>query len=323
LIMAMMPEVFFDISGDVRATGRVRRETNGQPQSLNASISDGDTIGFHMEGSGGVRFLGIDTPEKNFQLPGSTAQRRLDSAEWEAYLTDPFLPQFGPFDLDANLVSHLRTRIGAGAGVNHRFHGDNAEQALIALVQADVNALGQNLNTFGYFLSFSFEVFDSFGRFLAFINRNQPNGPRPPSYNERILENGAAFPYFIWPNIDPFRDSTSLLDAVIAPGTANQVAQTTPALRRARDFVRQARANGSVNTVFDPANPLRFEGFEVRYLGRREAPNRALIDLSRNDNLILQPQHYFRIPNAEDRLFIPPAFVPLFVSRGWRLEGWF
>jgi hypothetical protein len=325
--MAMIPEVFFDTNGDVRATGRVRRETTGQPQSLNASIPDGDTIGIHIEGSGAVRFLGIDTPEKNFQLPGSSVPRRLDSAEWESYLTDPFLPQFGPFDLDVNLVNHLRTRIGVGAGENHRFHGDNAEQALIALVQSDMNVLGQNLDTFGYFLSFSFEVFDSFGRFLAFINRNQPNannpGPRPVSYNERMLENGTALPYFIWPNIDPFRGSSSLLDAVIAPGTANQMAETTPALRRARDFVRQARANASVNTVFDSGNPLRFEAFEVRYLGRREVPNRAVIDLSRNDNLILQPQHYFRIPNAEDRLFIPPAFVALFVSRGWRLEGWF
>lgn len=319
-----MPDAFFTTSGSVRAVGSVRRGANGQPQTLNASISDGDTIGFHIEGSGSVRFLGIDTPEKNFQLPNSSAARRLDSAEWETYLTDPFLPQFGPFDLAPNLVSHLRTRIGAGAGVNHRFHGDNAEQALIALVDADMNALGQNLNTFRYFLSFSFEVFDSFGRFLAFINRNQPDAntpsPRPLSYNERMLESGAALPYFIWPNIDPFRE-TSMLDAVIAPGTANQMAEATPALRRARDFVRQARTSGM--GVFNPANPLRFEAFEVRYLGRRETPNRAVIDLSRNDNFILQPQHYFRIPNAEDRLFIPSTFIPLFVSRGWRLEGWF
>ena len=322
--MAMMPEVFFDTNGQIRATGRVRRETTGQPQSLNASIPDGDTIGFHMEGSGSVRFLGIDTPEKNFQLPGSQAQRRLDSVEWNNYLTDPFLSQFGPYDLDPQLIGHLRTRISPGAGTNHRLHGDNAEQALIALVQSDMSALSQDLNTFQYFLSFSFEVFDSFGRFLVFINRDQPNanspGPRPVSYNQRMLEAGRALPFFIWPNIDPFR-SSSLLDAVLAPKTANTLAQTTLALRQARDFVRQARISGT--GVFDPANPLRFEAFEVRYLGRREVPNRAVIDLSRNDDVILQPQHYFRIPNAEDRLFIPPHFIPLFISRGWRLEGWF
>lgn len=327
--MAMMPEVFFDTNGNVRATGRVRRETNGQPQLLSASIPDGDTIGIHIEGSGGVRFLGIDTPEKNFQLPGSSAQRRLDSPEWEAYLTDPF--QAGTFGLDADLVSHVRTRIQAalGAGVklgaNHRLHGDNAQQALSTLVQSDIETLGQDRTTFRYFLAFSFEAFDSFGRFLAFINRHQPNAnspsPRPFSYNARMLENGMALPYFIWPNIDPFREKSSLLDAVLVPGTANQVAETTQELRRARDFVRQARTNKL--GVFRAANPLRFEAFEVRYLGRREIPNRAVIDLSRNDNVLLRPQSYFRIPNPEDRLFIPPAFVPLFVSRGWRLEGWF
>ena len=320
-----MADTFFTMNGNVRAVGSIRRGANGLPQSLEASIPDGDTIGLHIEGSGSVRFLGVDTPEKNFPLAGSTAQRRLDSEEWDIYLTDPFLPQFGPLQLDADLVDHLQGRIGVGAGINHRVHGNHAEQTLISLVQADMSALGQDSKTFGYFLSFSFEVFDSFGRFLAFINRNQQNtnspGPRPLSYNERMLASGAAMPFFVWPNIDPFRESPSILDAVIAPGTAHQVAETTPSLRRARDFVRQARAGG--NGVFNPANPLRFEAFEVRYLGRREAPNRAVIDLSRNDHVILQPQHYFRIPNAEDRLFIPPAFVSLFVSRGWRLEGWF
>lgn len=319
-----MADVFFTSGGLPRAITSIRRGANGQPQSLNASIADGDTVGVHVEGSGSVRFLGIDTPEKNFQVPGSVGTTSLDSAAWETYLTDPFRPQFGPFALDVSLVSHLRTRLGPGAGVNHRFHADNAEQALIALVQSDMTTLGQNLNTFRYFLAFSFEVFDSFGRFLAFINRNQPNpnnpSPRPLSYNERMLEGGAALPYFIWPNIDPFRAS-SLLDAVLAPGTANQVAQATPALRRARDLVSQARANRI--GVFDQENPLRFEAFEVRYLGRREVPNRAVIDLSRNDNTILRAQSYFRIPNPENRLFIPPAFVPLFVARGWRLEGWF
>jgi hypothetical protein len=276
-----------------------------------------------LEGSASVRFLGIDSPEKSIDLAAVPGGSDLDSAQWESYLTDPFLPQFGPFGLEDDLIAHLRTRIGSGAGVNHRFHADNAETALIAMVQSDMQALGQNPNTFRYFIAFSFEVFDANGRFLAFINRNQPDdntpGPRPLSYNERMLQQGAALPYFIWPNIDPFRNE-SLLDAVITPRTANQVAQATPALRRARDFVLQARANGL--GVFNPANSLRFEAFEIRYLGRREPPSRAVIDLGRNDAVILRPQSYFRIPNPEDRLFIPPAFIPLFVSRGWRLEGW-
>jgi hypothetical protein len=318
-----MADAFFSDRGQLRAVSFIRRGANGQPQSLNAAIPDGDTIGVHVLGSGSVRFLGIDSPEKSFELPGF-GSRRLDSAEWENYLTDPFRPEFGAYDLDPQLEAHLRGRVGAGAATNHRFHGDRAEQALTALVQSDIDVLGQNLETFGFFSAFSFEVFDTYGRFLAFINRNQPKAndpaPRPLSYNERMLENGAALPYFIWPNVDPFRQ-VSILDAVMAPGTANSVAEASPSLRRAREFVRQARANGI--GVFDAANPLRFEAFEVRYLGRREVPNRAVIDLSRNDSVILQAQNYFRIPHPEDRLFIPPAFVPLFVTRGWRLEGWF
>ena len=73
--------------------------------------------------------------------------------------------------------------------------------------------------------------------------------------------------------------------------------------------------------AFDPADPLRFEAFEVRFLGRREVPIRAVIDLSREDTVILRPQSYFKIPNPEDRLFIPGEFVPLFAAKGWRLEG--
>jgi hypothetical protein len=318
-----MPNIFFTTGNKPRAVVSIRRDASGQPQSLNASVPDGDTVGVHLEGSASVRFLGIDSPEKSFDLAVFQGGNSLDSGNWENYLTDPFLPPFGPFALDDDLAAHLRTRTGPGAGANHHLHATNAGAALRALVQSDMNALGQDPDTFSYFMAFSFEVFDSNGRFLAFINRNQPDAnnpaPRPLAYNERMLQLGAALPYFIWPNIDPFRDD-SLLDAVIAPGTANQVAQATPALRRARDFIRQARIDG--NGVFDPADPLRFEAFEIRYLGRREVPSRAVIDLSRNDDVILRPQSYFRIPNPEDRLFIPPAFVTLFVSRGWRLEGW-
>ena len=229
---------------------------------------------------------------------------------------------------DGSLQSPVPVRVVARvvnysnwAAVNHSRHGKVAEQALTGLVSSDMTALGQNLDTFGFFLSFSFEMFDTFGRFLAFINRNQPDPndptPRPLSYNERMLETGSALPLFIWPNIDPFRQG-SLLDAVLAPSTANDVAESTPALRRARDFVRQARYDQL--GVFNPADPLRFAAFEIRYLGRRAPSDRAVIDLSNSDDVILGPQSYFGIANPEDRLFMPAPFVPLFVSRGWNLE---
>jgi hypothetical protein len=323
--MAVKPQVFFALepSGSVRGIAALRQEQDGSTQTLAQAIPDGDTISIHLNGSGAVRFLGIDTPEKAFELAGQ-GRRALDNAAWVNYLSDPFAPGFEPFPLEPALEAHLRTRASPTAAINHRRHGEAARLALTQLVQDDMAALGQAPSAFGFFLSFSYEVFDVYGRFLAFINRNQPTAnpaaPRPLTYNERMLERGASLPYFIWPNIAPFRDAESVLDAVVPVGQAANLAQQSSSLRRARDFVKAARSAGV--GVFAPSDPLQFEAFEVRYLGRREAPNRAVIDLSQNENLILRPQSYFKIPNPEDRLFIPPEFVSAFVAKGWRLEGW-
>ncbi len=133
----------------------------------------------------------------------------------------------------------------------------------MALVQSDMAALHQSPEEFGLFLSFSYEVFDTYGRFLAFLNRNQPeadvNNPRPLSYNERMLEAGACLPYFIWPNIAPFRDADTVMDSIVPVGGAADMAQASPSLRRARNFVKSARAQGL--GVFDPLDPLQFEAF--------------------------------------------------------------
>jgi hypothetical protein len=211
--------------------------------------------------------------------------------------------------------------VGPGAAANHHRHAVAAGNSLIELVQSDIDELGQDTTTFHYFLAFEFEVFDSHGRFLAFVNRDQQNptvpSPRPLSYNERQLERGVALPFFIWPNIDPFRQG-NLLDAVLEPGTGPEAANSR-SLRRARQFVQQARTDE--RGLFNPADLLRFEAFEVRFLARRQPPDRPVIDLSRADDVIVDAQHYFRIPNPEDRLFIPAHFVPLFVARGWRVES--
>ena len=187
-----MADAFFTMNGNVRAIGSIRRGANGQPQSLEASIPDGDTAGIHIEGSGSVRFLGVDTPEKNFSLAGSSAQRRLDSAEWEAYLTDPFLPQFGPFDLDTDLANHLRTRIGVGAGINHRVHGDFAER-LIGLIQATWMHRGRPPVHSGIFcpspLRSSIPLDGSWHLSIG-ISRTAIVLTASSTYNERMLERG-------------------------------------------------------------------------------------------------------------------------------------
>jgi hypothetical protein len=68
---------------------------------------------------------------------------------------------------------------------------------------------------------------DRYGRLLGYIQPDQPNtsaGRRFGSYNERLLAAGGVSPYFIWPNINPFRRASSITDAVPAPGGLAQLA---------------------------------------------------------------------------------------------------
>lgn len=317
-----MAETFFALSdGSPRAVVGIRRRADGTVQPLDEAVPDGDTTGVQLDGTGAVRFLGIDTPEKAFEQP-LRGDQRLDGPKWEQFLTNPFAPGLPSAHLEPALVAYLQTRAGSGAAANHHRHAVAAGTALKGLIQNDMTALAQDAAKFRYFLSFSYEVFDNFGRFLAFVNRNQPSAnvpaPRPLTYNERMLQLGRALPYIIWPNVNPFREARTVVDAVPAPGTANTIAERGD-LKRARDLVKSARANGL--GVFASGDPLRFAPFEVRFLGRGEAPNRAVIDLGKNDDVLLRPQSYIRIPNPEDRMFVPAEFVPLFAARGWRLEG--
>jgi len=55
-------------------------------------------------------------------------------------------------------------------------------------------------------------------------------------------------------------------------------------------------------------------------LARRRPPNRWVIDLTSNNDVLIKPQNYYTIPNIEDRLFIPEDYVPLLVERGWQKQ---
>ena len=300
----------------------------GEPAigSVKQLIPDGDTINISLRPGEniGVRFLGIDTPEKRLPIPGGdpNAFVSLTNSDWVEFLDDPF-KHGSPFT--ESLTNHILAQVaGGGAAQNHHKHGDSAEDELERLVAADVEeylqaGLIQGQKEFEFFVRFAFEIMDGFGRFLCFVNRNQPDhnvpSDRPLDYNTRMLQSGQAAPYFIWPNINPFRARGSILNAVFAPGTANDVAQSDPKLREARQMVRQARQ--AEIGIYDYAAPLRLQAFEVRFLSRQHPPRRWVIDLSKQDDILVHPQNYYTIPNAEDRLFINPEHLPLFIQAGW------
>jgi endonuclease YncB( thermonuclease family) len=297
------------------------------PGSVRQETYDGDTVIVDPDGNLGLRFLGVDAPEVSFPLPGgSTAFVSTADPRWAAFLDDPFHDMYGAIDppLDAGLQASLSARAGPGAAANHHDLAKAAERALEALIERDIAALRQTPETFRFFCSFANEVMDTYGRLLCYLNRDQPEAdepePRPRSYNERLLALGAVAPYFIWPNIDPYRPPKRPVDAVPVPTTvapAEVTVEELVTLDAARESVRQARQDGL--GIFDPRDPLRIYPSELRFLSRRKPPERWVIDLSAGDDLLREPQAYHLIPNVEDRLFVPEEYVHLFVSKGWRL----
>jgi hypothetical protein len=297
---------------------------SGVAGSVRQEVHDGDTIIVRALGNFGVRFLAVDAPEISFTLPGKPTFIGLSDPRWDHFLANPFAGDLPPFDppLSQGLRQYLRARVGGGTALNHYRHAAAAEDLLEEEVQKDLNALNQSEEDFQFFLAFAGEVMDRYGRLLGYINRHQPDplSPevRPPTYNERLLRAARVTPYFIWPNIDPFRRQTSPVKAVIPPGKANQLAEEDEALSQARQWVRAGRQEGL--GIFDGSDPLRLLPFEVRFLARRLPPDRWVIDLGKDDDVLIKPQRYYTIVNMEDRLFIPEEYVPLFAEKGWKKQ---
>lgn len=304
------------------------RDGPGTPKS---QVSDGDTISSHPQVSDdlGVRFLGVDAPEKSFTLPKETAFKALDHQDWQDFLGDALNEgKYGAFTpaMTPQLRAHLSARLGANAATNHRTHALEAKKALVDLVEKDMAALGQTRETFRFYLVFASDVMDGYGRLLCYINRQQTADddapPRPPFYQERMLETGHVAPFFMWPNVDPFikdqLSSSSLVNAVLPPNTPiAQLEAKAPRLKLARAAVKAART--AKKGIFSTgANELALLAHEVRFLASRHPNRRWVIDLSAGGDTLIRPQNYFMVPNYEDRLFIPEEFVPLFVEQGWK-----
>ena len=294
-------------------------------------VHDGDTVTIDPFGNLGFRFLGVDAPEVSFELPkpvqgGDIGGPHEDSfieiadPRWEALLSDPFSPTYEKIDgLQGGLREYLEARVGPGTAANHAELATAATASLRAEVTIDMADLGQDEESFKFFLAFASEIMDSYGRFLGYLNCDKAEDPRPDSYNERLLQQGKVTPYFIWPNLDPFRKQEFLVDAVpkpgeVAPAVASE--EERDSFEKARIWVREARQ--AKLGVWRAEDPLRLLPFELRFLANRTTPPRWVIDLSAGDDKLLAPQLYHQVTNPEDRLFVPPEYVELFASKGWR-----
>ncbi|MEY3173603.1 MAG: hypothetical protein RLZZ436_1517 [Planctomycetota bacterium] len=311
-----------------RTTGFARcGEGADGPATPAQLVHDGDTINVQLDGNLGLRLLGVDTPEISFSLPTQPGSGNksvflgLDDPRWTEFLANPFADRWGP--LPVSIPDRLRAwfsaRTGPDAAVAHYEHAVASREEFRRQVERDMQIMQQDPRTFRFYMNFGFEITDGYGRLLCMLNRNQPNPtqptPRPPTYNLRLLERGRAFPYFIWPNVNPWERPETIDEAVIPPGAARRMAEADSELIRARGAVRKARSEHV--GIFDTMRPLLLEPFELRSLARRSNPSRFLIDLNSDSSELIHPLNYPSVPFPEDRLWIPSSYVPLFEKAGW------
>jgi endonuclease YncB( thermonuclease family) len=288
------------------------------PGSVRQQVHDGDTVGVRAIGNFSVRFLGIDTPEVSFTLPDSTQFLSTGNPAWEDFLADPFAAGLPPLQLDAGLMANLLPRLGPGAATNHAEHAQHAHRALEAEIEQDRSTRGLSIDELRFFAAFAREIADRHGRLLAFLNVDDASASRPADYNTRMLQKGLATPYFIWPNVDPWRSQGSLLAAASPPVQMRQQAATGK-LGEVRAAVAQARSAGM--GIFAADRPLRIHAFELRFLAQRRVPDRWVIDLGDSTPTLLKPQSYHTVARLEDRLFVPVEYLPLFERSGWQRQA--
>lgn len=291
--------------------------------SIKQIVHDGDTVNTRLTDNIGVRFLGIDSAEVSIPLPGAGFVY-LKNSRWDTFFTSGKWRSGLKFD--AGLLQHFETCIGDGHDVapNHARHADSAQRALEGTMQDDLNKSGKQPADFALFMAFGHEFLDGTGRLLCYLNSDGKNFEDPAvakavtkfSYNERQLISGAALPYFIWPNIQPFLLGSPFAPDNIRPDTFWKIVQRSSKLKSARNSVKAARQAGL--GVFDPQDPLRLEPFELRCISRQKPPTRYVIDLSQpGSNRLFAPQAYYAIPLPEDRLYVPGEYCMLFEHLGW------
>jgi endonuclease YncB( thermonuclease family) len=298
----------------------MRNNAHGTPKQ---EVHDGDTVGQSTALNFSTRFLGIDTPEVSFTIRTTNTFVPIGNAKWVAFWTSG---EWKNMPLDPTLSSHLAGRIGDGTLVasNHKALADAARQELIALIEADMAASGKDKESFWFFHAYSYEVLDRYARILCYLHSERANFDPPSqagklSYNEQLLKSGAAAPYFIFPNIQPFMKNGPFDAVNLAPAGFWSAIDGAKKLQDARKAVAAARAAG--HGIFDSANPLILLPYEIRFIARKgsKGPDRHVIDLGQNgSNQILPPEKYDTIAKLEDRLFIPKEFVPLFLLNGWK-----
>ena len=178
------------------------------------SATDGDTPTMELP----VRMLGMDAPELHYGGATKKNPGKFD-ADFAKFLNGPGK------NLDSGLKAELSNRLKANACTRHIISGDSAYNFFTALVAKRLDrGLGKNgkpLTPRHLFVMASTEVFDRYGRLLAYINASYTKKERQsipakkrPTFNLEMIQEGQAVSLIIYPNIPKPEDLELVQDAV-------------------------------------------------------------------------------------------------------------
>lgn len=295
--------------------------------SVKQIVHDGDTVNTRFIRNVGLRFLGVDTPEISFQLPGSDVFTKLSDKKWDEFFRSGRWKE--NLAVGQDLYHYFSNKIGNGKNVaqNHMLFAAEAEKSLAKIISSDLKKSKKSTKSFTFFMAFGYDFLDTYGRLLCYLNSSVDNFKNQKdqeevkrySYNERQLAAGLAVPYFIWPNIQPFLTLKAFSKENILPNNFWILIKKASKLHQARRFFANARTENK--GIFDGSNPLKLMPFELRIISRKKSPERYVIDLRDDgENYLLKPDEYIKIPHQEDRLFIPAEYVPIFQMYGWVIK---
>jgi endonuclease YncB( thermonuclease family) len=243
------------------------------------SATDGDTPTIQLP----VRMLGMDAPELHYGGATEANPGKFDDA------FASFLTKAGK-NLDAGLKAHLAPKLKAKASTRHIQAGraafDHFEQMTAERLKRTSETTGKELSPRHLFTMVASEVFDRYGRMLAYINASYTQQERAalpaakrPTFNLQMIADGHATSLLIYPNVPKPTDLELVRQAMIS--------------------ARKAKRG-----VWNSATPLLY-AFEYRWIvdtisGKRNGPDRFCGDVT--TALLYPPQRYPQVP-PENRLW--------------------
>ncbi len=259
------------------------------------SATDGDTPTMQLP----IRMLGMDAPE--FHYAGAT---EANPGKYNVPM-ESFLAQNGQ-DLSPGLKEHLKKRlagnpctrqISAGKAAFDHFQ-DIAKQRL----DRGVGKSGKPLAPRKLFIMVSQDVFDRYGRLLAYVNAAYEKKEREeipvadrPTFNLQMMQDGHAVSLLIYPNIPKPAD-----------------------LKLVQNAVKKARTHedGLWKDKGSTLLPYEFRWIVDTIQGKRHGPDRFCADIS-TGKLYTPQQYYQALP--ENRLFFYEEHVGEAIKMGFKL----